>query len=257
VAKTRRVLFVEGKDFQIFARFALRLNYPDVGNRAEFAVVPIEGFNPERVRHLKSGMEHTLGTGIVAAVILDRDYRSTAECEAIVEKCKQFCDFVEILKRKEIENFLLVPTAIDRAAGKKVADRANRSGIDLTYRKQASELLEEFASERRAYVASQMLTSQRIFERTNSPQTNETTVTQSSFEAFEKIWVTESSRFNALPGKDALSAINTRLQDQFGISVTATSIIDAMLLNEVPDEMVQLLQMLRNFVAKSPEQRAT
>jgi hypothetical protein len=87
VAKTRRVLFVEGKDFQIIGRFALRQLTQAISNRAEFAVVPVEGFNPERVRNLKAGMEETLGGRIVAAVILDRDYRSDAECESISAKC--------------------------------------------------------------------------------------------------------------------------------------------------------------------------
>ena len=53
VAKTRRVLFLEGNDFQIIGNFARRLKAIGVSNRRDFAVVPIEGFNPERVRHLK------------------------------------------------------------------------------------------------------------------------------------------------------------------------------------------------------------
>src|SRR5216683_1223807 len=178
VAKTRRVLFVEGKDFQILGRFARRLSLAAIGNRIDFAVVPIDGFNPERARNLKLGMEETLGGRIVAAVILDKDYRSDAECEFIAGKCRQFCDYAEILKRKEIENFLLVPTAIDRAAAKKLADRANRSGTSLTYRNQAREILEEFATAKRAYVTSQMVTARRLFERANSPQKDETTVVQ-------------------------------------------------------------------------------
>jgi energy-coupling factor transporter ATP-binding protein EcfA2 len=61
LAKTRRVLFVEGKDFQIIGKFARKLGATGVGNRRDFAVVPVEGFNPERIRSLKSGMETTLG----------------------------------------------------------------------------------------------------------------------------------------------------------------------------------------------------
>jgi len=67
LAKTRRVLFVEGKDYQILGKFARRMGAFDVGNRSEFAVVPVGGFSPERIRDLKLGMETTLGTQIVAA----------------------------------------------------------------------------------------------------------------------------------------------------------------------------------------------
>jgi hypothetical protein len=49
LAKSRRVLFVEGLDFQIFSKFAFKLDCSIVGNRSQFAVVPVEGFNPERI----------------------------------------------------------------------------------------------------------------------------------------------------------------------------------------------------------------
>ena len=83
LAKTRCALFVEGKDFQILGKFAHKLGKTSVGNRSDFAVVPVEGFNPERIRSLKIGMETTLGGKIKAAAILDRDYRSESERRAI------------------------------------------------------------------------------------------------------------------------------------------------------------------------------
>ena len=43
LAKTRRALFVEGKDFQILGRFARKLGADAVANRRDFAVVPVEG----------------------------------------------------------------------------------------------------------------------------------------------------------------------------------------------------------------------
>ncbi|MGB6541297.1 MAG: ATP-binding protein [Xanthobacteraceae bacterium] len=123
LAKTRRAVFVEGKDFQILAKFANKLGFDDVGNRREFAVVPVEGFNPERIRVLKIGMETTLGGKIAAAAILDRDYRSDVELSAIAKECSSFCELVAIHESKEIENFLLVPAAIDRAATRRINDQ--------------------------------------------------------------------------------------------------------------------------------------
>ena len=101
LAKTRRVVFVEGKDFQVFSRYARRLNLKDVASRASFAVVPVEGFNPDRVLSLKKGIELTLGGEVHAAVVLDRDYRSDMECNAIKARCEGFCDLVVIHRCKE------------------------------------------------------------------------------------------------------------------------------------------------------------
>ena len=56
LAKSRRALFVEGKDFQILGKFARKLSYAKVSNRSEFAVIPVEGFNPERIKNFKKGI---------------------------------------------------------------------------------------------------------------------------------------------------------------------------------------------------------
>ena len=40
LAKTRRVIFVEGKDFQLFSRYARKLHLDNVSSRSGFAVIP-------------------------------------------------------------------------------------------------------------------------------------------------------------------------------------------------------------------------
>jgi hypothetical protein len=156
-------------------------------------------------------------------------------------------------ERKEVENFLLVPTAIDRAARQKAADKGIRSGTSQTYRDQAHQILADFAESKRAYVEAQMLTARRRFERINSPLLDESTVAQNAIEAFSHLWAEEPTRLSAIPGKEAVAAINTRLQEQYGITVTATAIVDAMLENEVPGEMLSILEMLSTFAATSPK----
>jgi predicted ATP-dependent endonuclease of OLD family len=55
LAKTRRVLFVEGNDFQILGRFARKLRRTEVGHRRDFAVAPVGGFQPREDPRLKGG----------------------------------------------------------------------------------------------------------------------------------------------------------------------------------------------------------
>lgn len=249
LAKTRRVLFVEGKDFQILGKFARKLGRSAVGNRTDFAVVPIEGFNPERIRNLKLGMETTLGGKILVAAILDRDYRSDLECDSVTQACRQFCDYVSILKRKEIENFLLLPSAIDRAAEQKIADRVRRSGLEQQYQSEAATLLGSYADVMKSQVVSQYLTSRRRFERINSPTLDESTVSKRAIEDFERVWADPELRLNVIPGKEAISEINKHFQQHYKVTVTATSIVDAMRTGEVPSEMSALVQMLSDFAS--------
>jgi hypothetical protein len=77
-------------------RAALKRTWPGMDNRSDFAVVTIDGFNPERVRNLKIGMETTLGGKILAAAILDKDYRSEKERIWIEKECASFCNLATI-----------------------------------------------------------------------------------------------------------------------------------------------------------------
>ncbi|MER9236078.1 hypothetical protein NKI56_29185 [Mesorhizobium sp. M0622] len=149
LAKTRRALFVEGKDFQILGKFASKLGFAEVGNRGNFAVIPVEGFNPERAKNIKAGMELTLGGKISSAIVFDRDYRSENECAAIKEACGKFSELVALHRRKEIENFLLVPAAIDRAAANKVSEVLRRGGSAKTYVPIADAVLNKFSLEKK------------------------------------------------------------------------------------------------------------
>jgi predicted ATPase len=255
LAKSRRALFVEGKDFQILGKFARKLNYMEVGNRSEFAVIPVAGFNPERIRNLKAGIEATLGGKIVAAVILDRDYRSEVECEGISRACEDFCDMVRIHGCKEIENFLLLPLAIDRAAALRVADRSKRSGHEQSFTPCARSLLGVFADERKTYVTSQYLAYRRRFQRAVSPSIDEATANEAALCEFESRWSDCDIRLAMVPGKDALSRVNERLQERFGITVTPTAIIDAMNNNEVPREIESIVRSLNAFRQMRPGAR--
>ncbi|MGP9812639.1 ATP-dependent nuclease [Rhodopseudomonas sp. NSM] len=249
LAKTRKVVFVEGQDFQIISKFAIKLGHSGVGNRSSFAVVPVGGFNPERMRNLLLGMRLTLGSKIVAAAILDRDYRSGKECQWILAECEKFCELVTIHGCKEIENFLLVPDPIDRASRRRVADRATRSGKPSTapFEPFARGVLEVFSSDSKIEIQGQYLSARRKFERGGGSPMDESTFNQEVLREFEAIWAAEASRRAVVPGKEALATINRALQDKHGVNVTPTSIIESMKSDEVPEEMVSLLLKLSSF----------
>jgi len=253
LARTRRALFVEGDDFQILSRFARKLGLTNVANRSDFAVVPVRGFNPERIRNLKKGMEITLGGQIAAAALMDNDYRCGLEREAITKECHTFCDYVSIHKRKEIENFLLVPSAMDRAAARRVADQAKRTGVDKTYCGDAAALLDAFADVKKSYVSGQYVAERGRFERTNSPKLSQATVAEAALNELEACWSDVSGRLEVIPGKEAMSMFNQYLQSKYGISVTPASIVDVMRADEIPDEIKELLQDISTFALSKVE----
>lgn len=253
LAKTRRAIFVEGNDFQILSRFARKLELRGIANRSDFAVVSVKGFNPERIRSLKGGMEISLGGAISAAALMDKDYRSDRECVAIVTHCETFCDYVTIHRRKEIENFLLVPQAMDRAATRRVEDQARRTGVNKTYTGRAVTFLDNFAREKKSYVSAQYVGERVRFERVNSPRLAQASVAEAALNELEACWNDAQSRLEIIPGKEALSAFNQYLQSEHGVSITPASIVEAMRADEIPEEIRSLLDGISKFARSRVE----
>ncbi len=247
LAKTRRAVFVEGKDFQIIGRFARKLGFSGVGNRSDFAVIPVEGFNPERMRNLKSGMEMTLGGEILAAAILDRDHRCDSERKALTTSCEEFCSYVHILNRKEIENFLLVPASIDRAAARKVADQALRTNKALKYEEGMATFLGSYAEQKKDHILARHMSERTRFERQGSRGLSDASINEAALKEFNENWRDFTLRISIVPGKDALSAINQQLQKTYGVSITSTAIIEAMKRDEIPVEMADMVRNLLEF----------
>jgi hypothetical protein len=253
LAKTRRAIFVEGDDdFKMLARFAQKLGMVGLANCAGFAIVPVEGFNPQKIRNLLLGMEATLGAKILGAAILDRDFRCEGERQLIATECRQFCEFVAIYSRKEIENFALVPRAIDRAAAKKVAERVKRSGVSSQYSCDSCQILEEFAAGKKTHVSARCVASRKLFERSRDPKIHEASVIEQSLDDFNRDWESFETRMSVIPGKAALTALNNTLERKDRISLTVTAIIDAMKPEEVPEEMQKILQDIERFTATHP-----
>jgi hypothetical protein len=249
LAKTRKALFVEGLDFQIISKFARRIQAMKVANRSSFAVIPMQGFNPDRARNLKEGIELTLGAEIKSAAILDRDYRSTAECNSIISGAEDFCQFVRIHERKEIENFLLIPSALDRAIEQRIADRKRRTGKVCEVPQSASEILTAFAAAQRPYVMSRHIALWVRYQKDSGSKKHPDILTEEAINWFEAEWARPGSNLCLIPGKDALSVLNKAIQEQCAVSIAPSGIITAMSQHEVPIEMISLIDAIGIFVA--------
>ena len=249
VAKTRRAVFVEGKDFQVLGKLARRLNLANIANRSNFAVVPIDGLSPERIRSLKKGMEATLGGKIASAALFDRDYRSNTERESIKIQCEELCDLVIVHSYKEIENFLLVPEALNRAAKRRVSERNRRTGEEVTMHLDLGLTVLQFAHEQRPNVMSQHIDFRQRFKQSQGSTEHQTTINKAALQEFESEWTNDGRMIAMVPGKEAFSYVNQRLQSDCKVSITPTAVIAAMHKNEIPQEAKSIIFELAEFAS--------
>lgn len=252
LAKTRRVIFVEGLDFKLISQFARKLGQNRVANRSDFAVVPTEGFNPEKIKSLQAGMEHPLGRNVLSGAVMDRDFRSDAECNAITTSLEEKCDFAVIHPRKEIENFVLVPAVIDRLVSSKIKDR-HRTGSTLSdFAPCADQILQNFSELNKTYLMSQFTEQYKKFQRQTGNKSPEAPLLMAAMTEFEKRWADPDDRLRMIGGKEALSFLNGELQKRHKVSVTPSQIVEAMRSDEVPAGIRELISIIAKFVQKTP-----
>src|SRR5690606_15318253 len=95
----------------------------------------------------KDGIEKTIGSKVKSAVIFDKDYRTSDEITSEQSALKKGNLFVHIHSRKEIENFLLIPKAIDKAIKQRIKEVKNRTGKSLEFDGDVIEILTNLTSE--------------------------------------------------------------------------------------------------------------
>lgn len=246
LAKTRRVVFVEGKDFQVFSRFAKKLGMDDVSNRGHFAVVPVGGFNPQKVKDFAAGMELTLGMKLVKVAVFDRDYRGDSEAESVKRELERFCWHVLVHDHKEVENYLLDPTALARAITKRNLER----GVSLELQVDAllvKRLLVEITDPIKNKVQSQIVTCRQGFERKGDTRTHASNFSEAAMNDFDEKWSRFEERMKLVPGKDVISSLNNRLQAMGCSAITHFAIIDSMKRDEVPVTISNLMKKLQDM----------
>lgn len=251
LAKSRRALFVEGRDFHLISLFADRLGKSKVANRAPFAVIPAEGFQPQKVVDVSAGIETTLGTPILRGVVFDRDYRSAGEVTEISNQLKENCHFVHIHGRKEIENFLLVPSVLERAVRLRLEDRRKRTGEARPFEDDLRSVLSQISETMRIDVQSKLVTQYTRFQRTLRRGVDESTLMTEAIAVFERDWADLESRLRIVPGKDVFAKLNQYLMDRYEISLSIGAVVRAFAISEIPPEMVELVKEIDAFGAAS------
>ena len=247
ITKTRRVIFVEGLDFDILARFARTMLFDRLANRTDFALVKLDGFNPKRMEDLAAGIELTVGSKMTRAVVLDRDYRSKEDVQQITSELKKHATLIYIHKCKEIENYLLNPQVLTRAVMSRLNERVRRTGCALPLCPDVAALLDEITAELKSEVLSQIVARHLDMAKKNHANLDAATVTHKAIEDFEEVWKHPASRLTIVPGKEVLARLNTRLQTSVSISVSDVQVASHFLADDIPEDLRNLINALEAF----------
>lgn len=252
-ARTRKLVFVEGKDFQVLARFARKIGARRVATRSDFAVVPAKGFSTVRARAFMDGVEESVGDSVISALIFDRDFRTEDEVSRELTEMAAFCRYAHIHKRKELENFLLVISSLDRAISLRILERNKRTGENTCYTFDVRAYLAQITEEMKHDIQAQYLRRQQAFVKSQGASIDNSTILSPLLAQFDRDWQDMDSRLNLVSGKDVLARLNTEIQRKWKISITVTSVIEAMQVSEIPTEMREIIENLEDFSSFDPD----
>ncbi len=124
LAKTKKVLYFEGRDARILSKIAKKQGGTDFISSATVTLMKTDGFsNWSRVSTSSWVFENFFGFHIPVAAIFDRDYRCDDEIEQFLRDVNTRDTQCRILPVKEIENILLIQNAVS-AVVRKHSNRA-------------------------------------------------------------------------------------------------------------------------------------
>lgn len=240
LAKNRRLLFVEGdEDFRTIRKFAKKLGYDDLSTGVGITPLPSGGFGSwQRVATLATGIEDALGAPLMVGAIYDRDYFCSEEIEAIEASLACSLTFSKVLSRKEMENYLLVPEAIERAIRRAATEKRARTGEDSPM-PNISQLLDQITDDLRDDVCAQITAKRIVYLRPTGRDPAD--ITTETLKDFSAQWAVKAKRLCLASGKEVLKRLRDAVQLESGITLTPARIIEAMRRDEISPDIAQLV----------------
>jgi hypothetical protein len=175
--------------------------------------------------------------------LLDRDFRCREEIDELLCEARKTVPCFHVLNGKEIENYLLAPSAIAKAVNERLRDRGSRKQMSSA---QISEMLLAICKGMKSAVLSQHISNRMRFFGSWTAK-DPATVAKEAILNFDKEWEDARACLMIAPGKQVLAALNAQLQESLGISITSTQIIRNLADTEVASDFREVLQDLDDF----------
>ena len=251
IAQTRRVLYTEGEDFKVIRRLARRLNLSDLASGVGIAPFSLGGFpSTQRLKAVTLGVSESVGGPIIFSGVFDRDFRPDEEIDELQKAFGNELELAVILKRKEIENYLLVPTVIERTLDKLLQERARHNSTTATAGKSIAELLGEITTPMKTDVESQYIGKRGdFFDRTGK---DASTISLEAIQVFERKWNDDGLRLHIVPGKKVLRDLISQVQCEYKVTLTPARIIEQFREIDMPLDLRQTLRSLESFRCQIP-----
>lgn len=240
LASAKKYLMVEGDDADILGALYATL-FPQ--KKDEFAAIPtfpIGGWSGLRLAGGSALLLNSAGAvNIQGYCLIDRDYRTDAELEEQRQQARNLGVLLHIWNRKEIENYLLIPSAIARTINKgaEIERRISADRVEELIVEAVDGLRDEFFDA----VATQYLNESKEAKASGLSVAN-----GKARARVDSAWRDEGSRRNAVSGKAVLRHVSRVLQEESGVSFSVVGLAREIKRDEIAEEVVKVLSSFRD-----------
>ncbi len=237
----RRCILVEGKDVKLLGELHNVMFSESIEGFSAYPNMPIGGWGGWNYAIGSSMLlKNAGGQSIVIYCILDSDYHTKTEIEKRKREAQAAGVQLRIWKKKEIENYLLVPSAIRRLIASRVSRRKTPPTTEAVTRK-----LEEIASELKDdlfdALSSEILSQDRKLGAAGA--------NKRARDYIARRWKTLDGRLSIVSGKEVISRLSKWSQDQYNVSLSASSIARKIKIEEISDEIIDVINAIEHCEA--------
>ena len=238
LAKTKKVLYFEGKDAKLLSKITRNLGRMDYIYNSSITLMKTDGFsNWSRVTTSSWVFENFFGFKIPVSAIFDRDYRCDEEVDEFLHKVNVGETLCRVLPYKEIENFLLVPNAIIG-----VVEKFFSGDLPNGWKEEVADMIESCFEEMKSKTLSARIGSRISYEVGKGSKKDIATISAEEENSFTKNWKDANFRKQVVPGKSVFSAIARGVQEKYKVTITSARVIDEMSVADVHPDLFQILR---------------
>ena len=228
----KKCIFVEGDDIKDLARFQ-RILFTDYNQSVDqLPTIKLGGWARfgEALGAARLFYQETHGD-IKTYCILDRDFHTQTEINDLYEKAKENHLSLHVWNKKELENYIVKPSAIFRML--RLPQRQYEEFVqkmyeqlDSLYESTLASMMDHFQSLDRGKSSSYYM---RLAKETLDPK-----------------WDTIEGRLSIANGKECVALINRWIHEEYGKSCSKIALMNALEPDDIDEEVKEVIELLLN-----------
>ncbi|MGH9490147.1 MAG: ATP-dependent nuclease [Terriglobales bacterium] len=228
----KKALLVEGQDVAILKHLHAKLFPRSESPIDAIPSIPLGGWSGwNYALGSIAGLKNAVGERVISYCLFDSDFRPIEEIQARRADAEHLGIALHVWRRKEIENYLLVPRAIRRILAARAGTDAAPAEAEIW--RAMLQICEEERHATEDSLAAAIVQWDRSVEVSTANRRARARVAE--------CWGSEEGRLACTPGKVILGRLSDRFQQQLGFSFGAPAVARQLRADEIPPEMAAVL----------------